>query len=45
MKYNLENPKLIILKYREVSYVSLDLGCWKERICGVTAMFFFIVDT
>lgn len=43
MKYNLENLKLIIPKYRKVSPISLALGCWKERICVVTASRFSLL--
>lgn len=43
MKYNLENPKLIILKNRKVSLISL--GWMLKGIYVDTALFSLFVDT
>lgn len=44
MKYNLENPKLIILKNRKVSLISLDWMLKGRDFC-YCLVFSLVVDT
>lgn len=45
MKYNLENPKLIILKNRKVSLISLDWMLKGRDLCCYYLVFSLVVDT
>lgn len=45
MKYNLESPKLIILKNRKVSLVSLDWMLKERHLCCYCLVFSLVVDT